>query len=105
MSLYAKPIAKVSHCLQLDYKEMVESIEDGRYRFSNNPDHQQQVTFDYEVEQSFTQYLAFARQLISQKNPRAQQSCPIDNGVYKLLVKQHSVVEPAKVIDFIAPLN
>jgi len=105
MMLYAKPIPKVNNCLQLDYKTIVESIEDGKYRFSNASDHQQQVTFDYEAKQSFAQYLAFARQLISQRNPRAQQSCPIDNDVYKLLVKQHAVVEPAKVIDFIAPFE
>jgi len=105
ISLYAKPIAKEINCLQLDYKEIVKSIEDGKYRFSNIPDNQQLATFDYKIKQSFAQYLVFARQLISQKNPRSQQSCPIDNDVYKLLVKQHSVVEPAKVIDFIAPFE
>ncbi|NQZ81534.1 MAG: alpha/beta fold hydrolase [Colwellia sp.] len=104
MSLYAEPAAE-NNCLTVDNSEIVKSIEGGKYRFSNKVDEQELVTFDYAENQPFEQYLAYARQLIEQKNPRAQQYCPIDNDVFRLLSKQNSWKRLAQVSDFIAPFE
>jgi esterase/lipase len=101
----AESTAKNMNCLLVDYAEIVKSIEEGKYRFSNKNDGQQLLTFDYAAQKPFKEYLAYARRLILQKNPRAQQSCPINNEVHKILTLQTSSTEFAKVVDFISPFE
>jgi esterase/lipase len=101
----AESTVKKMNCLSVDYAEIVKSIEEGKYRFSSKNGDQQLLTFDYAGHKPFTEYLAYARQLILQKNPRAQQSCPINNDVHKILTLQNSSTEFAKVVDFISPFE
>ncbi|MFT5758908.1 MAG: esterase/lipase [Alteromonadaceae bacterium] len=105
--LVAEPIAKEMNCLTVDYAEIVKSLEQGRYRFSrtNNNNDQQLPTFDYDDKQPFKNYLAYARQLILQKNPRAQLPCPINNEVHKLLAQQSPQTNFTTVVDFISPFE
>jgi len=104
-SLVAKSQVIKTNCLAVDYAHIVKSIEEGKYRFSNTVDEEGMVTFSYDVNEPFTTYLAYARQLITQKNPRAQQHCPIKNAVSQLLAQQGSLLDGEKVVDFIAPFE
>jgi len=101
----AEPVANNMDCLTVDYAEIVKSIEEGKYRFSRDNHDQQMVTFDYAENQPYKKYLAYARQWIIQKNPRALQSCSINNVVNKILRQQSARTDSAKVVDFVSPFE
>ncbi|WP_432464263.1 alpha/beta hydrolase [Agarivorans sp. QJM3NY_33] len=61
--------------------------------------------FSYQLQQSYPQYLDYARQVIAERNPRANMQCPLSTTTYRWLAKQQQWQGKANVQQLLAPFQ
>ena len=83
-----------------DIDTIEQLAESGLYRESTNTT--STLSFDYDLTASFSQYLSFAREKISNENPKATLKCPIETVVTKASGKSKNSL---LVTDLVAPFE
>lgn len=104
LSFSSLELAADNNCVDqlTDLDFIIKSKEQGLLRFTKQ---QSKQVFSYQPNTSFTKYLEFAYQHITQENPRAKMPCPVLTPTYKQLVEQGSRPEKANIADIIAPFE
>ncbi len=100
----AKPI---ENCINISENNTVISslIDDGKYRYTKLEDSKTAMSFSFQTASSYSQYLDYAMNEISSKNPRTDMPCPIITKTYKQLAKQNNWSETPSVSQLIAPFE
>ena len=80
-------------------------IDGGNYRYIKPVDVKQKTSFSYETHISYSQYLNYAMNEITSKNPRADMPCPIISTTYQQLAQQNNWSELPTVSQLIAPFE
>lgn len=88
-------------CVEInnDFSQLQAAKAKGLYRYSNKA---KVAEFDYQALPPFSDYLAYSRQLIEQKNPQAARPCPLSTPVTQLLHKEQAQLQ---VSDLVAPFE
>ena len=101
-------MAKVPiNCLTLseDYAGMSALIDGGDYRYIKPEGSKQVTSFSYQPNISYSEYLNYAMNEISRKNPRADMPCPIMSATFQQLAKQNSWSGNTSISQLIAPFE
>jgi len=83
-----------------DVSNIEKLAKDGGYRFLASDE--KRLTFNYQENKSYAEYLAFATAQINAENPKATLKCPIETGVTKALGKKR---EALVVADLVSPFE
>ncbi|MCP4984804.1 MAG: alpha/beta fold hydrolase [Colwellia sp.] len=80
-------------------------IDGGKYRYTNAVDSKKAMDFSFEVDSRYSDYLEYAMNEISSKNPRAEMPCPIITMTYQQLAEQHTWSNTPSISQLIAPFE
>jgi esterase/lipase len=83
-----------------DVSHIEKLAKDGGYRFLASDE--KRLTFNYQENKSYTEYLAFASAQINSENPKATLKCPIETTVTKAQGKKR---EALVVADLVSPFE
>jgi len=95
------------NCINIsdDHADISSLIDDGKYRYTKLADSKTAINFSYQVDSSYSQYIDYAMNEISRKNPRAEMPCPIVTDTYQQLAKHNDWSETPSVSQLIAPFE
>ncbi len=82
-----------------DFAHISKAKDKGLYRHANPVDEKQRATFNYSAEQSFSDYINYAKRHINQLNPLASMPCPIPSKLPHLQGSNNTIA------DVIAPFE
>lgn len=80
-------------------------IESGKYRFSNNANHEPSDSINFDKLSNYQQYLTKAYQEVVVKNPKANMPCPMITDTYKQLAVANKWLEKPTVSQLVAPFE
>lgn len=95
-------LAQTVDCITInqDVSQIEKLAKDGSYRtLASN---EQTLSFSYQVNKQYSEYLAYASAKINAENPKATLKCPIETGVTKALGKHK---EDMIVADLVSPFE
>ena len=65
-------------------------IDEGKYRYTDEQGLKTVTDFHFQIGSSYSEYLAYAMNEVTTKNPRADMPCPIITTTYQQLAKQNA---------------
>jgi len=95
------------NCLDIseDHAAIPSLIDEGKYRYTSSVGSKTVINFHFSADDSYSQYLEYAMNEISSKNPRADMPCPIMSTSFQQLAKQNAWSNTPNVSQLIAPFE